>query len=78
VSKKDVKVKWMLNGERLVANDNVKLIAEDENRILKIKNCQLSDSGPLTCILPGDVSISANLKVEGQCLNFFKKSHKTL
>lgn len=65
VSKKDVKVKWSLNGERLVANENIKITADEIIRTLKIKKCQLSDSGKITCTLPGENSISASLVVEG-------------
>lgn len=65
VSKKDVKVKWLLNGERLVANENIKITADESKRILKIRKCQLSDNGSVMCVLPGDKSLKADLVVEG-------------
>lgn len=64
VSKKDVKVKWSLNGQRLIAADNIKMLADEDKRILKIKKCQLSDAGKISCNLPGDKSSKANLTVE--------------
>lgn len=66
VSKPQVKVKWSLNGERLVENENIKLTADGNKRILKIRKCALSDNGTVSCILPGDNFTSANLIVEGK------------
>lgn len=63
VNKFNVKVKWSINGERCVANENVKLISEENKRILKIKSCQLNDAGTVTCTLPGDRSTNAQLTV---------------
>ena len=67
----NVKVKWSLNGERLVDNENVKITADGTKRILMIKKCMLTDNGSVMCTLPGDKSISANLIVEGKTfINF--------
>lgn len=74
VSKPNVKVKWSLNGERLVDNENVKLTADGNKRILKIRKCALTDAGAITCTLPGDKSIGANLVVEGGLSFFFRKA----
>jgi hypothetical protein len=65
VSKPDVKVKWVLNGQRLVAGENIEIISKGDERILKIKDCQLSDNGQVSCILPGEKFSQANLIVEG-------------
>ena len=65
VSKPDVKVKWSLNNQRLIAGDNVKFRSDDDDgkRILKLSQCQLSDAGQVKCILPGEKSSEAQLTV---------------
>jgi obscurin-like protein 1 len=63
VSKPDVKVKWSLNNERLVAGENIKFRSDGDKRILKLSKCQLSDNGSVKCILPGEKSSEAKLTV---------------
>lgn len=64
VTKKDAKVKWSLNGERLAAGENIKMLSDGDKRILKIRNCQLTDSGPVVCSMPGNQTTQAQLTVE--------------
>lgn len=68
-------MKWSLNGERLVENENIKLTADGNKRILKIRKCALSDNGTVSCILPGDNCTNANLIVEGEKSFFFILNH---
>jgi hypothetical protein len=64
VSKADAKVKWSLNNERLVAGENIKITTDGNKRILKMKKCQLNDSGDVACTLSGERSTKAKLIVE--------------
>ena len=64
INKPDTKVKWMLNGQRLVANENVQMISDEGKRILRIKKCDLTDSGKISCVLPGNKSSEGILTVE--------------
>jgi hypothetical protein len=64
INKPDTKVKWMLNGQRLVPDENIEITVDGNKRILKIKKCQLEDSGKVSCVLPGDKASKANLMVE--------------
>ena len=59
----------MLNGQRLVAGDNIRIISDENKRVLKIKKCQLADSGPVSCVLPGDKASKAKLTVEEISIN---------
>ena len=63
VSKPDVKVKWSLNNERLIAGENIKFRSDGDKRVLKINKCQLGDNGTVKCILPGEKSSNAKLTV---------------
>lgn len=64
VNKANVKVKWILNGERLVEDDNIKIESDDEIRTLIISKAQLSDAGKVSCVLPGNKATNAKLTVE--------------
>jgi len=64
VNKESVKVKWMLNGERLVEDDNVKIEADECVRTVVIKKTALSDAGKVSCVLPGNKASTARLSVE--------------
>jgi hypothetical protein len=64
VSKPNAKVKWSLNGERLSADDNIKITSDETTRILKIRKCQLSDNGQVMCALAGNQTTEAKLTVE--------------
>ncbi len=64
VSKPNAKVKWSLNGERLSADDNIKIVSDEDKRTLKIRKCQLTDSGQVVCALAGNQTTEAKLTVE--------------
>lgn len=63
VNKDTVKVKWVLNRERLVEDDNIRLDADGDMRTLVIKKAALTDAGSVSCVLPGNKSSDARLTV---------------
>ena len=78
VSKPHVKVKWTLNGQRLVPGENIEMVSDGDKRILRIKKCQLPDAGKVCCVLPGEKQSKANLVVEGKLfVKYIKRSLKS-
>ena len=53
-----------MSGERLAAGENIKMLADGDKRTLKLKKCQLTDAGTVSCALAGNQSTSAKLTVE--------------
>lgn len=72
LTKPGLRVKWMLNGSLLTPDENIVITANDDIRTLKIKKCQLSDIGTISCHI-SDKSTKAKLMVEGKKEARFKK-----
>jgi len=64
VNKEGVKVKWMLNGERLVEDENIKIDCDECVRTMTIKKTVLGDAGRVSCVLPGNKASNAKLTIE--------------
>lgn len=65
VNRSDVKVKWTLNDQILSADENIIINADNDIRTLKIKKCELSDNGTVSCHIGNKATTTAKLKVEG-------------
>lgn len=64
LSKPDIRVKWTLNGIKLLPDDNIIITADGDIRTLTIKKCQLDDTGSVACLI-NEKTTQAKLKVEG-------------
>ena len=77
VSKHDARVRWFINGERIVSDDNYEVIGDNNTnvRCLRIKKAKLGDTGTVKCVLY-DKNIQTSLKVKGKKIKYFKSRSK--
>ena len=67
VSKPDARVRWFINGERIVSDENYEVIGDNNSNIrcLRIKKAKLGDNGTVKCSLY-EKNIQTTLKVKGK------------
>lgn len=68
VSKPDSKVRWYVNSERIISDENFELAEMNTIRKLKIIKALPEQSGKVKCVLYGDKHVEAALKVNGNFL----------
>lgn len=65
LSKPDIPVKWLKDGEEITPADNITIVTDGYLQQLLIADASISDSAIYTCVC-GNVSTQATLKVEGK------------
>ena len=66
VSKANLKVKWLKNGEELKASERIDFSSTDKKHSLTIRNAELADQSEYTIIVEEGVESKAKLTVEGK------------
>ena len=77
ISKPDSRVRWFINGERIVSDENYDVTGDNSSiRCLRIKKAKLSDAGNVKCMLY-DKNVQTTLKVKGKII-LKKKLFRTI
>ncbi len=58
-------ISWSLNEKTLHNSDNIKITNNEDISILRIENCQLTDSGEIACQIGDKKKTKAKLIVKG-------------